>query len=312
MLKVRCSVLRWVLLLALLWSPARAQNPGRPKLPANVVPHANVEYGKAGDVSLKLDVYTPKAESKKPRPVIVWIHGGGWQAGNKSSGAGRLAPLVATGNYVGVSVGYRLTDVATWPGQIHDCKAAIRWIRANAKKYNMDPERIGVWGASAGGHLVSMLGTSGGVKELEGDNGSPGQSSRVRCVVDFCGPSDFLAFGKDNPAMNRPKSPVSKLLGGMLKDKEDMAKSASPVTYVSKDDPPFLIVHGTADKLVPIAQAERLHAALKKAGVDSTLVRIEGGGHGFGGPEVNRRVRAFFDKHLLGKKGEVSSDSIKQ
>jgi acetyl esterase/lipase len=312
MSKVPCSLLRCGLLLALLGGPAWGQNSGRPKLPEGVVRHADIEYGKAGDVSLKFDVYTPRTESKKPRPVVVWIHGGGWQGGNKSSGAGRLVPLVATGNYVGVSVGYRLTNVTAWPGQIHDCKAAIRWIRANAKKYNIDPERIGVWGASAGGHLVIMLGTSGGVKDLEGDNGSPGQSSRVQCVVDFCGPSDFLAFGKGNPSMNRPNSPVSKLLGGPLKDKEEVAKNASPVTFVSKDNPPFLIMHGTADKTVPIAQAERLDAALKKAGVDSTFVRIEGGGHGFGGPEVNKRVQAFFDKHLLGKKVEVSSDPIKK
>lgn len=300
------------LLLALLGGPVQGQNRGRPKLPDNVVKHADIEYGKAGGVSLKLDLYTPKAESSKPRPVVVWIHGGGWLAGNKSSGTFRLAPLVATGDYVGVSVGYRLTNVTAWPGQIHDCKAAIRWIRANAKKYNIDPQRIGVWGASAGGHLVSMLGTSGGVKELEGDNGSPGHSSRVQCVVDFCGPSDFLAFGKDNPRMSNPNSPVAKLLGGPLKDRVDVAKSASPVTYASKDDPPFLIMHGTADRTVPLAQAERLQAVLKKAGVDSTLVRIEGGGHGFGGPEVNKRVRAFLDKHLLGKKVEVSSDPIKK
>src|SRR5207249_1056789 len=134
------------------------------RLPDNVQKEADIVYGKAGDVSLKLDLYLPKAEAKKPRPVVVWTHGGGWQAGNKASGAARLAGLVATGDYGGVSVGYRLTDVTAWPGQIHDCKAAIRWIRANAKKYNLDPDRIGVWGSSAGGHLVSMLGTSAGVK----------------------------------------------------------------------------------------------------------------------------------------------------
>jgi len=281
------------------------------RLPDNVQKEADIVHGKAGDVSLKLDVYLPKAEAKKPRPVVVWIHGGGWQAGNKSSGAARLAGLVATGDYAGVSVGYRLTDKTAWPGQIHDCKAAIRWIRANAKKYHFDPDRIGVWGASAGGHLVSMLGTSAGVKELEGDNGSPGQSSAVRCVVDFCGPSDFLSFFKNNPNGGNAKSAVGKLLGGDVKDKQDVAKSASPVTHVMKDAAPFLIMHGTADKTVPLAQAEELHEALKKAGADSTLVKIEGGGHGFGGPEVTKRVRDFLDKHLLDKDVKVSPDPIK-
>src|SRR5581483_3788056 len=192
------------LLALVLVSAASGQQPRRPD---NVNREVDVVYGKAGDIDLKLDLYLPKAEAKKPRPVVVWIHGGGWSGGNKSSGA-RLADLVSTGDYAGVSVGYRLTGVAPWPAQIHDCKAAIRWIRANAKKYNFDPDRIGVWGSSAGGHLVSMLGTSGDVKDLEGSNGSPGQSTRVRCVVDFCGPSDFLAFVKDNPNMNRDNSPV--------------------------------------------------------------------------------------------------------
>lgn len=268
-------------------------------------------YGKVGDVSLKLDLYLPRAEAKKPRPVVVWIHGGGWQGGNKSSGAQRLTSLVSSGDYAGVSVGYRLTDVTAWPGQIHDCKAAIRWIRANAKKYHFDPERIGVWGSSAGGHLVSMLGTSAAVKELEGDNGNSGQSSRVRCVVDFCGPSDFLSFFKNNPNPNSARSPVTKLLGGDPKDKEDAARSASPVTHVTRDAPPFLIVHGTDDRTVPLAQAEILHAALQKAKADSTLVKIEGGGHGIGGKEVEERVRAFLDKHLLDKDVKVSAEPIK-
>ena len=271
----------------------------------------DVEYGKAGDRSLKLDIIRPKQESQEPRPVIVWIHGGGWQAGNKNSGTQRLGALVSSGDYVGVSVGYRLTDVASWPAQIHDCKAAIRWVRANAKKYNINPDKIGVWGASAGGHLVSLLGTSGDVGELEGENGTPGVSSRVTCVVDFCGPSDFLAIGTSNPRLNDPGSPVFKLFGGPLSEKQDAAKQASPVTYVTKDDPPFLIMHGTDDKTVNIRQAELLYTKTKEAGINVTFVKIEGGGHGFGGEEVNARVKAFLEKHLLGKEVTVSGESIK-
>jgi acetyl esterase/lipase len=272
----------------------------------------DVQYGTAGDLPLKLDVIRPEKQSDKLRPAIVWIHGGGWQGGNKSSGAGRLRELVASGDYVGFSVGYRLTDVASWPAQIHDCKAAIRWIRASAKTYGVDPQRIGVWGSSAGGHLVSMLGTSGDVKSLDGENGSADASSRVACVVDFCGPSDFIAFGEKSAGMRAATSPVGKLLGGELSEKQDVAKEASPITYVSKDDPPFIIFHGTEDRTVPLDQADRFHAALAKAGVNSTLVHIEGGGHGFGGPEVNARVKAFLEKHLLGKDVEVSGEPIKQ
>lgn len=299
------------LLLLSLFALPLSYAQGQPKLPENVKPQLDLVYGKAGDVDLKLDLYLPKTEAKKPLPVVVWIHGGGWSGGNKSGGVGRVAPFVESGDYAGVSVGYRLTNITAWPGQIHDCKAAIRWIRANAKKYNLDPDRIGVFGSSAGGHLVSMLGTSGDVKDVEGDNGSSGQSSRVRCVINFCGPTDFLSFFKNNPTPGGAKTPVSKLLGGMPEDKPDVAKHASPTTYVTKDDPPFLHLHGTKDNTVPVAQAEILHEALKKAGVDSTLVKIEGGGHGFGGPEVNKRVKDFFDKHLLGKDVKVSGEAIK-
>jgi acetyl esterase/lipase len=299
-----------VLLVSSFLSPALAQRPGQKaaELRDKVNIETDIEYAKAGDISLQLDVLKPKAESSKPRPVIVWIHGGGWQNGNKSNGIGRLSSYVASGDFVGVSVGYRLTDKGSWPAQIHDCKAAIRWIRANAEKLGIDPNKIGVWGSSAGGHLVSHLGTSGDVKEVEGDLGTTGVSSRVACVVDFCGPSDFPAFQLNSNAQN----PITKLLGGLPKDKPDVAKEASPITYVTKDDPPFLIMHGTNDRTVPINQAERLYEAQKKAGMDTIFVKIEGGAHGFGGPEVEARVRAFFDKHLLGKDVQVSGEPIKQ
>jgi acetyl esterase/lipase len=308
-----------VLLSALIWvSPALAQRPGQKAadLREKINVEADVEYAKAGDISLQLDVLKPKAQSDKPRPCIVWIHGGGWQNGNKSSGTGRLSSYVASGEFVGVSVGYRLTDKGSWPAQIHDCKAAIRWVRANAEKLGIDPNKIGVWGSSAGGHLVSHLGSSGDVKEVEGDLGTPslaagGVSSRVACVVDFCGPSDFMAFAADSPRMNQPGQPVYKLLGGPLKEKQAEAKQASPITFVTKDDPPFMIVHGTNDNTVPLDQAVRFHDAQKKAGVDTTFVKIEGGGHGIGGQEVDARVRAFFEKHLLGKDVEVSGEPIK-
>jgi acetyl esterase/lipase len=267
----------------------------------------DVEYAKDGEHSLKLDVYRPKASSDQPRPCIVWIHGGGWLKGDKSSGLARLGKWVATGDYVGVSVGYRLTDKGTWPIQIHDCKAAIRYLRSHAAELGIQPDRIAVWGSSAGGHLVSLLGTSGDVAELEGNLGVTGVSSRVACVVDYCGPSDFLRFAKDAPRLNEP---VYKLLGGSVKDKRDLAKQASPVTYVSKDDPPFLIVHGTADRLVPIDQAITFHEAQVKAGMKSEYIKMEGGGHGIGGDEIEKRVKAFLDRELLGRQVTVDTTAI--
>jgi len=306
-----------LLVPALLVSPALSQEPqskAKTKaaytLPDSVTATRDIEYAKAGDVSLKLDVYKPKADSTKSRPCIVWIHGGGWQGGNKSSGASRVGPLVESGDYVGASVGYRLTDVASWPAQIHDCKAAIRFLRASASKYGIDADRIGVWGASAGGHLVSLLGAAGDVKDVEGSLGTTGVSSRVTCVVDFCGPSDFLLFGLDSPRMNEPGSAVYKLFGGPPREKSEMAKQASPATYVSKDDPPFLIMHGTADATVPLNQAERLYEAQKQAGMDTTFVKIINAPHGIGGSLVDERVRAFLDRHLLGKDVAVSGADI--
>jgi len=284
--------------------------PAQPKLPENVIVEREVTYGMAGNRPLTLDVFKPKNPGAERLPVVVWIHGGGWKGGDKSSGAGRVAPYVATGNYVGISVGYRLTGEAQWPAQIHDCKAAIRWVREHADDLKIDPNKIGVWGSSAGGHLVSLLGTGSGIEALEGNNGSPKQSSRVTCVVDYCGPSDFLAFAKTNPSVAGPNSPVAALFGAPLTEREDMAREASPATHASKDDPPFLIVHGTEDPTVNIAQAEILHEKLTAAGVDVTMIRMVNGGHGFGGPELDARVAAFFARHLRGTDATVSNIPI--
>ena len=278
------------------------------RVPESVVVPRDVEYGRAGERPLLLDMVRPKQPAAGPLPLVVFIHGGGWRGGNKSGGVRQVARLVASGNYVGASVEYRLTGEASWPAQIHDCKAAIRWLRANAEKYNIDPGKIAVWGGSAGGHLVSMLGTSGDVKKLEGANGSPEQSSRVSCVVDFCGPSNFLAPKKMEGG--REPSAVTALLGGAPEENKDVAKEASPITYVTKDDPPFLIVHGTEDGTVPIQQAEMLYEALTKNGVDATFIKIIGGGHGVGGPEVIERVHAFLEKNLRGQDVEVSGEPI--
>ncbi len=288
--------------------------PGQPqRIPEAIKAELDIPYAGTDNPRQRLDLYVPKTpKGDKPLPVVVFIHGGGWQAGDKRGGFGTVRPLVMTGEYVGVSVGYRLTGEAIWPAQIHDCKAAIRWLRGNAGKYNLDPDRIGVTGNSAGGHLVAMLGTSGDVPDLEGALGEHvKESSRVSCVVDQYGPTDLLAMGGSH---NNPNSPESRLVGGgAIQENKDAARKASPITYVSKTDPPFMLIHGTSDPVVPFNQSELLAAALKKVGIEALLVPVTDGGHGnFATPDASQRMKQFFDKHLLGKDVEISTEPIKQ
>lgn len=260
----------------------------------------------------RVDVYLPKKRlDDKPLPVIVWIHGGGWKNGDRLQQSRLIQFLMrgadgsSLGRYAGVSVGYRLTDEAGWPAQIHDCKAAIRWILGHAKEHGLDPDRIGVIGASAGGHLASLLGTSGDVKELEGTLGEfPTLSSRVACVVNLCGPQDFtkgiMLDRNGQPVPNDPR--VVALLGGTIIEKHDVAVAASPVTWVTADDPPFLTIHGTADAVVHFSShAKAIHTALQQARVSSSLLSIIGGDHGSPAKiEPLQRTLPFFDKHLRG------------
>jgi len=295
----------------------RPGQPARPQVSDSIRAELDVPYSAPDNPRQKLDLYLPKnRKADEPLPVVVWIHGGACRGGDKRSGGRMLADLVGSGNYAGVSVGYRLTGEAIWPVQIHDCKAAVRWIRANAKRLNLDADRIGVWGSSAGGHLVAMLGTSGDVKNLEGTLGKQtDQGSRVTCVVDYFGPSDLLTMGKYPSRMDHDAadSPESLLVGGPVQKTKDAALSASPTTYVSKDDPPFLIVHGDKDPLVPHNQSVRLGQLLRKAKVDVTLITVTGGGHGgFRSGELLRRVHAFLDKHLRDKDAKISAEAIPQ
>jgi len=282
--------------LALLLAVAQGQMGGGEPVPAQVL--RDLEYARVGAKSLRLDLYLPRRESGARLPVVVWIHGGGWRSGNKSR---TRAPEVLGDGYAVASINYRLSHEATFPAQIHDCKAAIRWLRAHADRYGLDPERIGAWGSSAGGHLAALLGTSGDVAELEGDvGGNLDQSSRVQAVCDFFGPADLLAVLEPGAwaSHGRPTSSVALLLGGPVAERVDLARLASPVTHVSADDPPFLIVHGDQDAVVPLDQSERLYRALTAAGVECTLHVVKGAGHGFRDPTVDARVRGFFDRHL--------------
>ncbi len=284
------------LAVMLTWlSPAAAQ-------PKGVQALRNLPYVANGHELQRLDIFLPEKPAGR-LPLIVWIHGGGWAWGSKEDCP--CVPLVAKG-YAVAAINYRFSQHALFPAQIEDCKAAIRWLRANAAKYHIDPDHIGVWGSSAGGHLVALLGTTGGRKEFEGKDGNLDQSSRVQCVVDWCGPAEMLTMGK---LADKPDTVVAKLIGGPVQDNQEKARAASPLTYVSKDSAPFLIMHGDKDDTVPLAQSEKLTAALKKAGVEVQLCVIKGNGHGgpgFTSPESWKLIEDFFAKHLGEKKPPAS------
>ncbi|MES2598310.1 MAG: alpha/beta hydrolase [Verrucomicrobiota bacterium] len=311
------------LLLATLLASSSAQEALTPQQRAlkiaeqnRIELHLDQPYASNDNPKQRVDLYLPKErKSDKPLPVVALIHGGGWVNGDRIGYAALAVQLARTGDFAAVGVGYRLTKEAHWPEQIHDCKAAIRWIRAHAKEYNLDPDRIAVWGSSAGGHLSSLLGTSGDVKELEGTLGPHTQfSSRVQAVVNQCGPEDFTqALMYDKEGKPNPKDDaVIGLLGGTYEEKHDEAVAASPVTYVTKDDPPFITFHGTADQRVSWRHAETIHAALQKAGVPSLLVPITDGGHGsVNHPEAKVRGEQFVSKHLRGAAVEIDITPLK-
>jgi len=293
----------------------------RPELPAEIAARYadTVEIRRdqpyAGNTNPRqmVDVYVPKKRSTdKPLPVVAFVHGGGWAGGTRLVSTEHACELAASGDYVAVGVGYRLTNEAHWPAQIHDCKAAIRWIRGHAQELNIDPNRIGAFGGSAGGLLVELLGVSGNVPTLDGNLGPfTNLSSRVACVVNLCGPCDLtvpLCTGRMAVSVS---SNVTSLLGGPLPDKLDVAHEASPLTYISKDTPPILTIHGKHDSIVDFQHSVRFDAALKQAGASSLLVPLEGVDHNFTvGPETRRRIRQFLDLHLRGIPAEISTATI--
>lgn len=285
---------------ALLFFPALAPGQQAPPrdLPADARSLIDLAYVPNGHARQKLDLYLP---AKPTGPLVVWIHGGGWRGGSKSQPPG--IKLLAQGVAL-ASVEYRFSQDALFPAQIEDCKAAIRWLRAHAAEYGYDPKRIGVWGASAGGHLVSLLGVTGQMRDFDvGENLD--QSSAVQCVIDWFGPSDFPAYDPALPtaAVQRENrgSLIAQLLGGPVSEKMELAKRASPITWVTKDAAPMLIMQGTTDPLVPLDQSQRLADKLKSVGAEVTFEVIEGAGHGgpqFTTPERLTLMMQFLTRHL--------------
>ncbi len=276
--------------------------PRGPAVPAGVKIERDLAYAGDNDRRHKLDLYLPE-KSEKPLPLLIWIHGGAWAMGGKE-GRSPAVSLSADG-YAVACINYRFSDHAIFPAQIQDCKAAVRWLRANAAKYGIDPKRFGVWGGSAGGHLVALTGTSGGSKEFRAIGENTDVSDRVQAVCDQFGPTDFLkmdeqAGGHGAFKHDEARSPESRLIGGAIQENKEKAARANPIQYITKECPPFLIMHGEGDNMVPIGQSEILLDALKKQGVEATLARVRAGhgGPAFDMPGNVAVVRAFFDKQF--------------
>lgn len=233
-----------------------------------------ITYGEANGTPLLLDLLLPESTTG---PVTIWLHGGGWSGGSRIGGLSYWCAHLAAQGIATAAVDYRLSGDAVFPAQIHDVKAAIRWLRAHARDFGLDPERIGIWGHSAGGHLAALAGLTGDHPELEGDGGNRDVSSRVAAVAMASAPSDFLAPGGE--LINDRPSRVTQLFGGTVTEQEAAMRQASPLTYVRPDAPPFLIAHGTLDETVPYEQATRLRDALESVDVPVEFLTINDGYH---------------------------------
>ena len=263
------------------------QRGNRRQLPDGVKAFRDLQYAEVDGQALHLDLYVPE-NAETPPPLVIWIHGGGWTKGSKENFNPAILRLTGEG-YAAASLDYRLEGIVSHPKQIHDCKGAVRWLRANAEKYGYDVTRIGVGGGSAGGHLSLLLGMSNGVQELEGNvGGNLDQSSRVDAIVDLYGPSALNRFAEKSQRFAHGKT-------------AELIRTASPCTYLSADDPPLLILHGDIDKVVPVDQSEYLHQQYQQAGLKSSLHIIEGAGHG--GPQFSddtrqQLIKEFLDRYI--------------
>jgi len=287
----------------------RRQSEAQTQVPDGVKLETDIAY-REGNEKWRLDLAYPEAKSKARLPGLVVVHGGGWRGGDKGGGQWRSIPLqYAAKGYVCISVNYRLTDEVPFPACVEDVKCAVRWLRANANKYGLDPSRIGAYGNSAGAHLVAMLGLVGPDARLEGDGPYQEQSSLVQAVCCSATPTDFSNWGGPGKSFRGE----STFLAGPAETLADRKKRASPISYVSPDSPSFLIIHGTADRTVPFSQGELFTAALKETGAkDVTFLKFEGAGHGVFGQhsdETNPAMERFFARTLKGRQDDRGTES---
>lgn len=290
----------------------RFSAPGPPDVPEGTVATRDIVFTRTTDGPLVLDVYRPETPADEKLPVVLYTFGGGWIIGNRHQvGEFGYIRLVDHG-YAVVAADYRYSTTAIFPAQIHDVKAALRWIRANADEHGFDPARVAILGPSAGGHLAALAGTSGDVPSLDGDfaEWTPSErklSTRVQAVVDFFGPTDLSVYReqhRENGIGDTGSLDVflDPLLGGPVAENLARAGMASPIAYATPDDPPFLIIHGDADPVVPYQQSLMLRDALENVGVDVTLLTIEGGNHGrtpvFTSQELLDEIASWLDEKL--------------
>lgn len=275
-------------------------------LPEFIEQVPDLGYTDDGGTKLLLDVFRQRGMTVAMRqPAVIWIHGGGWMSGDKARGVERLFGLVQRG-FVGASINYRLSDEAIFPAQIHDCKCAIRFLRAHATQLNIDPERIGVWGASAGGHLASLLAVTRGVRELEGERGWADQSSAVQAACSWFGPTDLnlsdqyeAGITPHYPTMTAD-SPEGRLVGGKVADRQDLVLMANPIAHIHPEAPPILLMHGARDDAVPLVASLKFHEAIVRCGGCSQLHVIKHGHHNayLWGDHHLQIVEEFFEWHL--------------
>ncbi len=295
---------------------SRAYGADMPRQSGGIKVMRDIPYITGGDPAQKLDLYLPEHASDRPLPLVIWIHGGGWEAGSKD---GCYLQFLVGQGYAAASIEYRFSQKALFPAQIQDCQAAIRWLRANSKKYNLDAKHFGVGGDSAGGHLAALVGTAGGKKAFAPTGGNENQSDRVQAVVDFYGPADFNTVMSQGRRRQNQRvrlqlqlhgDPYSQLIGVNLGADSAKGDAVSPVHFVSRTTPPFLILHGTVDSLVPFAQNVELLDSLHKAGVEAMLQPFQGSGHGgvaFNYPAVHKLIKDFFDKHLRNERVTIEA-----
>jgi acetyl esterase/lipase len=276
---------------------------------------ANLTYATVGSQKLLLDLYLPQGVAA-PTPVVLWIHGGAWSAATHitKDNIGHITSVLAPKGIAVASLNYRLSEEAKWPAQIQDCKAAVRWLRANAAQYNLNGI-VGAWGESAGAHLAAILGTTAGVgtytsgnysADLEGSvGGNPGVSSAVQAVVDYYGPTDFFRSAegavKIGWDVTKPDFPPNKLIDGFVLQEPDKCRAASSLPFVDRTDPPFFILHGLSDDQVLVEQSRMLDSALRRSAVPCSLATFAGAGHAasvFWTAGVTKAVYDFFAKNL--------------